>query len=74
MITNQEEYINSLLAEIERLKNSNKNTLYRINDSLSDNVVGYIKMYFETTPGYILSMKKCARCKNQWDIIITFSL
>jgi hypothetical protein len=72
MKTDKDAYLIELQKEIARLKDSGKKCLYRINDNVSENVISYVKAHFAKLPGYTLDIKKCWRCKNTWDIIITF--
>ena len=64
-------YINGLLAEIERLKKNGRQALYRINDGMTKPVAVAVADYFSKAP-YTIDIKKCARCTNSYDIIITF--
>jgi len=66
-----EKYIEGLLAEIVRLKTRDLHTLYRINDKMTKPVSVAVSQYFSESP-YTIEIKKCARCSNSYDIIITF--
>ena len=68
-----EEYVQGLLAEIERAKAKGLTTVYRINDKILKNVASYTKTFFFDKPQYNLDMTPCAKCTNQWDVIITWS-
>jgi len=70
--TDSEKYINSLLAEIERRKNAGGNVIYRISDTLRKDVAKDVDRYFSDNPDYRIEIKKCARCKKEYDIIIYF--
>jgi hypothetical protein len=65
-------YIQGLIEEIDRIKQRNGTTLYRINDKLTKEVVSAVKSKFGGKPEYTLTMNRCARCTNQWDVIIVF--
>lgn len=65
-------YLQGLLKEIEYLKSKKRSGLYRINDEVSDRVIRNVQRYFTDKPEYEMSARKCARCSNKWDVIITF--
>jgi hypothetical protein len=67
------EYLQDLLAEITAIKERGGTTLYRINDWVMSGPVTYITNYFKSQPGYTIETKRCIRCSNQWDIIITWT-
>lgn len=70
--TNKETFLQEILREIERLKDAHKRKLYRINEEITDGVASYLQSYFEKLPGYNIQMNKCRKCKDLWDITITF--
>ena len=71
----KDEYINSLLREIEKLQKRGVRALYRINDRVRNSVISQTVNYFKALPGYTITTKRCQGCKNNtWDIIITFKL
>lgn len=70
MITDVDLYIKGLIEEADRIKASGKRFLYRPNEELSYTVVQYTIIYFQNNSAYRLEMKKCASCKNTYEIII----
>jgi hypothetical protein len=73
IIKNEKEYLDGILAEIERKKTVGRKGVYRINDKITPRVARYIEKYFKDNPGYYISMKRCAQCTNEWDIIISWT-
>lgn len=71
-LTTNEKYLQSVLNEIERLKQKGVHTLYRINDKIADETAIYVKNYIQKQQGYQIEIKKCMSCKKTWDIIIFF--
>ena len=70
--TNGEEYLNEILKEIELKKLQRKHIIYRINNKLTDQVVGFVKTYFNDKKEYDVEFIKCKKAKNVWDLIILF--
>lgn len=68
---NIDEYIEALLKEIERDKEKGKDALYKINVPLTKRAVQTLEEYF-SSGDYRIQIKKCFRCRNQWDFIIYF--
>jgi hypothetical protein len=67
-----ETYLQGLISEIERIKARKGTGLFRINDKITNETAKYVKNYFQNVPGYSVDMRKCAKCKGTWDIIILF--
>ena len=74
VVTDGNLYLQGLLAEIEQLKSRKRAGLYRINDMVADRAVLYAQAYFKGSLEYVMDARKCARCTNKWDIIITFKI
>lgn len=70
MITNAEEYLAGLEAEIERIKAKGKHFLYRPADELSEDIVRQVRIYFMKRDCYILEIKKCMSCLASYEIVI----
>jgi len=70
-IVSSEKYIKSLLSHVERVKESGGKVVYRINDKMTKSVISEVTKYFSVEP-YTIEVKKCARCRNEYDIIIYF--
>jgi len=71
-ITDSGKYIAGLLSEIDRKKTVGGKAIYRINDKMTIKVSKDVKMYFSNKSEYNIEIRKCARCKNEYDIIIYF--
>jgi hypothetical protein len=68
----EEEYLQSLLSEIKRLKEQGRKGLYKINANIPDNTAKYITEYFTGRTDYTFESRRCMNCKGTWDIIIVF--
>jgi len=68
----KQEWITELTEDIIRLKNAGRKTLYLISAEMNTETANGIVKYF-SDQGYSLESKKCASCKNNWDIIIKWS-
>jgi hypothetical protein len=67
-------YLDGILHDIELLRGRKVRTLARARVELSPEVAGHVRNYFEGKPGYELQLRKCARCKSQYDLVIMFPL
>ncbi len=68
-----EEYLQSLLAEIENAKLNGRKGVYKIDEKIPDSTVKYIQKYFaDKSPEFRLETRKCARCRHTWDILVIF--
>lgn len=68
IITDSELYLQGLLAELEKKQ---KKAVFRVNDQITDSVAGFLRTYFKDKPEYYLELRKCAACKNSYDVILT---
>jgi len=66
------EWITELTEDIIRLKNVNRKTLYLISAEMTTDIATAVIKYFKDA-GYVVESKKCASCKNSWDIIIQWT-
>ena len=71
-MSEEEQYLEGLLGEIERRKSEGSKYLYRINSKITNEVAHYVENYFKDNPSYIIETRYCMSCKGTWDIIITF--
>ncbi len=69
-MTDDEEYVDKLLVELEEVKASGGKGLYHINDKITDNTATYVKRYFNNHPVYFANCRKCPTCIGTWDVII----
>lgn len=67
-----EQYLNGLLAEIDRARNSGKKGVFRINNKVSDNIAKYARDYLISNTPYRIEFTKCSTCSQTWDILIIF--
>jgi len=71
MITPQN-YLESIIAEIEIAKELGYKGVYRVNDKIPDDVALYVQAYFSNMAGYRTEITKCRSCLNTWDVLIFF--
>lgn len=67
-----QEYLDSLLAEIEVAKAQRRNGIFKMREKLTDEVALYSKRYFEAQSNYRVDFRKCPACSFEWDIMIIF--
>lgn len=73
IVKDEETYLEGILKEIETKKAAGRKGVYRINEKITSRVAKYLDKYFKDNPGYYVSIKKCAQCRNEWDIIISWT-
>lgn len=66
-----EDYIKGVLDEIETLKQRNRKTLYRMNDTVTDEIIRQAEEYLRGL-GYTVETKKCTRYEESWDLMVMF--
>ena len=66
------EWVTELTEDIIRLKNVNRKTLYLISAEMTTDIATAVIKHFKDAE-YIVEFKKCASCKNSWDIIIQWT-
>jgi len=66
------EYLDGLLAEIERAKEQGRKGVFRMNAKVSNATISLLKQHFVGNPNYRSDFRPCRRCTGQWDIIIWF--
>jgi len=69
---NPQEYLDSLLKEIEIAKEQRRNGVFKIREKLTDEVALYAKRHLETQTNYRVDFRKCPACAFEWDIMIIF--
>ncbi len=71
-MTIEQDYLDSIIKEIEEAKLKGKRGIYKMNVKVRDNTAKYVKRYFENNYDYGIDIRKCMACKGTWDILITF--
>ena len=69
---NPQEYLDSLLQEIETTKAKGGSGIFKIREKLTDRVAMYAKRYLEDNTPYRVDIRKCPACAFEWDIVIIF--
>jgi hypothetical protein len=72
-IAGYDEYLQSLLEEIERVKAKRGIGVFRINSKMSEDTASRLRNYFKNSNSYILELRKCAQCTHSYDVIVTFT-
>jgi hypothetical protein len=73
VIKDERLYLDSILKEIDAKKEAGRKGVYRINEKITLRAARYVETYFKNNPGYFVSIKKCMQCRNEWDIIISWT-
>lgn len=69
----REEYLNNLLAEIDRVKNGGGPGVFKIREKLTPEVATYVRDYLEKNTKYRIDIRNCQQCSIlEWDIMIIF--
>lgn len=68
--TDKEAYLQSILNGIASARGRYVRTYARARQRLSGEVARHVEKYFKNNPDYEFQMRKCAKCKNEYDIVI----
>lgn len=72
-VEDKEEYLKSLLSELDRKKEQNAKGLFRIGERINHNTADYVRNYFKENQDYRVDIHSCSGCKSAiWDIVILF--
>lgn len=67
-----QEYLDTLLQEIEIAKEQHRNGIFKIREKLTDETAMYVKRYLEGNTSYRIDIRKCPACAFEWDIMVIF--
>jgi hypothetical protein len=71
-MSKQQEYLDSLLKEIETAKLQSRNGIYKIREKMNDSTAIYVRDYLVSHTPYRIEFRKCPACSFEWDILIIF--
>lgn len=69
---NPQEYLNSLLAEIEAAKKRGAPGVFQFRMKMEDSVAVYARDYLNANTPYRIDFHKCPQCAFEWDVMIMF--
>ncbi len=69
----EQEFLNSLITEIELAKEQHRNGVFKIREKLTDSQAIFAeKNLMNMYPQYRIEFRKCPQCAFEWDIMIIF--
>lgn len=71
-MTKEQEYLDKLLEEIDRVKARNGKGVYKIREKLTDSQAIFARDYLKKNTPYRIEFRKCPQCAFEWDIMIIF--
>lgn len=71
-MTEEEIYLQGILASIEETRARGGKGVFRINDKISNTTAFYVRDYFTGNPEYSVEIRKCPSCTHTWDVMIYF--
>jgi hypothetical protein len=71
-MSKEQEYLDSLLKEIELAKTQRRNGVYKIREKMTDSIAIYAQNYLKSNTPYRVEFRKCPTCAFEWDIMIIF--
>jgi len=69
----EQDYLKSLISEIETAKEQHRNGVFKIREKLTDSQATFAERnLISIYPQYRIEFRKCPQCAFEWDIMIVF--
>jgi hypothetical protein len=72
-MTAEQDFLDSMVAEIEIAKDQHRNGVFKIRQKLTDSQATFVKNQLPIRyPQYRIEIRKCPACAFEWDIMVIF--